>query len=70
MADVELGQSARVYSSAGRHGSLQLPLGALQRGGNGAASVWVVDPANSTLKAAAATGWSPPVAICCVPASR
>ncbi|KAG0751827.1 hypothetical protein G6F24_014001 [Rhizopus arrhizus] len=55
MADVELGQSARVYSSAGRHGSLQLPLGALQRGGNGAASVWVVDPANSTLKAAAVT---------------
>ncbi|PWI01338.1 efflux RND transporter periplasmic adaptor subunit [Stenotrophomonas maltophilia] len=52
---VELGQSARVYSSAGRHGTLQLPLGALQRGANGAASVWVVDPANSTLKAAAVT---------------
>ncbi len=55
LADVELGQSARVYSSAGRHGTLQLPLGALQRGANGAASVWVVDPANSTLKAAAVT---------------
>ena len=26
LADVELGQSARVYSSAGRHGTLQLPL--------------------------------------------
>ncbi|MFS2043275.1 efflux RND transporter periplasmic adaptor subunit, partial [Stenotrophomonas geniculata] len=37
------------------HGTLQLPLGALQRGANGAASVWVVDPANSTLKAAAVT---------------
>jgi len=55
LADVELGQSARVYSSAGRHGTLQLPLGALQRGANGAASVWVVDPANSTLKAATVT---------------
>ncbi|UUS14725.1 efflux RND transporter periplasmic adaptor subunit [Stenotrophomonas sp. CD2] len=55
LADVELGQSARVYSSAGRHGTLQLPLGALQRGANGAASVWVVDPANSTLKSAAIT---------------
>ncbi len=55
LADVELGQSARVYSSAGRHGTLQLPLGALQRGANGAASVWVVDPANSTLKAAPVT---------------
>ncbi|MGM3214200.1 hypothetical protein ACS229_31220, partial [Klebsiella pneumoniae] len=33
----------------------QLPLGALQRGANGAASVWVVDPANSTLKAAPVT---------------
>ncbi|HBP02602.1 MAG TPA: efflux RND transporter periplasmic adaptor subunit, partial [Stenotrophomonas sp.] len=34
---------------------LQLPLGALQRGANGTASVWLVDPANSTLKAAAVT---------------
>ncbi|HGM6772413.1 TPA: efflux RND transporter periplasmic adaptor subunit [Stenotrophomonas maltophilia] len=50
LADVELGQSARVFSSAGRHGTLQLPMAALQRGAGGATSVWVVDPASSTLK--------------------
>ncbi len=55
LADVELGQSARVFSSAGRNGTLQLPLAALQRGANGASSVWVVDPANSTLKDVAVT---------------
>jgi len=55
LADVELGQSARVFSSAGRSGTLQLPLAALQRGANGASSVWVVDPSNSTLKQVAVT---------------
>lgn len=47
---VALGQSARVYSRAGRGGALQLPLSALQRGDNGAATVWVVDPASATLR--------------------
>ena len=55
LADVELGQSARVFSSAGRPGTLQLPLAALQRAANGASSVWVVDPSNSTLKQVAVT---------------
>lgn len=53
--DVVLGQSARVYSSAGRAGTLQLPLAAVQRGSDGRASVWVVDPATRTLKAVAVT---------------
>ena len=53
--DVTLGQSARVYSRAGRSGTLQLPLAALQRGEHGRASVWVVDPATRTLKAVAVT---------------
>jgi len=53
--DVILGQSARVYSRAGRAGTLQLPLAALQRGAQGRASVWVVDPATRTLKAVAVT---------------
>ena len=48
---VELGQSARVYSRAGRTGTLQLPLAALQRSDDGGASVWVVEPASSRLKA-------------------
>jgi len=47
---VALGQSARVYSRAGRAGTLRLPLAALQRGSNGSASVWVVDPRTSTVK--------------------
>ena len=52
---MELGQSARVFATAGRSGALQLPLAAVLRGSDGKASVWVVDPANSTLKAAAVT---------------
>lgn len=52
---VALGQSARVFSSAGRAGTLQLPLAALQRGEKGSASVWVVDPATATLKEATVT---------------
>ena len=55
LQDVELGQSARVFAAAGRSGTLQLPLGALQRGANGTASVWVVDPATGVLKAKAVT---------------
>jgi len=55
LADVALGQSARVYSTAGRAGTLQLPLAALQRGADDSASVWRVDPATSTLKAVAVT---------------
>lgn len=55
LANVELGQSARVFSTAGRHGTLQLPLAALQRGSDGKASVWVVDPQRSTLKAVPVT---------------
>ncbi len=50
--EVELGQSARVFASAGREGTLQLPLGAVLRGADGHSSVWVVDPAKGTLKAA------------------
>lgn len=53
--DIALGQSARVYSRAGRSGTLQLPLAALQRGEHGRASVWVVDPSTRTLKAVAVT---------------
>lgn len=52
---VELGQSARVYSRAGRNGTLQLPLAAVQRGDDGSASVWVVEPASSRLKAVPVT---------------
>ncbi|KAF1014721.1 MAG: Multidrug resistance protein MdtA [Stenotrophomonas maltophilia] len=55
LANVELGQSARVFSSAGRHGTLRLPLAAVQRGSGGSASVWVVDPQRSTLKAVTVT---------------
>lgn len=52
---VELGQSARVFAAAGRSGTLQLPLGAVLRGANGAASVWVVNPANGAIKATPVT---------------
>ncbi len=55
LADVALGQSARVYSTAGRTSTLQLPLAALQRGADSTGSVWRVDPATSTLKAVAVT---------------
>ncbi len=55
LADVELGQSARVYSRSGANGALRLPLAALQRGEDGSASVWVVDPRRHTLKAIAVT---------------
>jgi len=55
LADVQLGQSARVYSGGGRGGSLQLPLAAVQRDDRGGARVWVVDPSSSTLKPVAVT---------------
>jgi len=55
LSGVELGQSARVFSHAGRAGSLQVPLAAVQRGTDGGASVWVVDPDSQTLKAVAVT---------------
>ena len=42
-AEVELGQSARVYlAQSSDDGSLHVPLPALQRGEDGAAAVWVV----------------------------
>lgn len=55
LAEVELGQSARVFAAAGRSGTLQLPLGAVLRGANGAPSVWVVNPANGALKSTPVT---------------
>ncbi|MCF7750344.1 efflux RND transporter periplasmic adaptor subunit [Bacillus subtilis subsp. subtilis] len=55
LSEVELGQSARVFATAGRTGALQLPLAALLRGTDGKASVWVVNPANGALKATAVT---------------
>jgi multidrug efflux system membrane fusion protein len=50
---VELGQSARVYIREGdaQAAALAIPLSAIQRGANGATSVWVVDPRTRTLKA-------------------
>jgi len=45
-AEVDLGQSARVYIASQRtaqSATMRLPLSALQRGPNGATSVWVVD---------------------------
>ncbi|MGH8031421.1 MAG: efflux RND transporter periplasmic adaptor subunit, partial [Luteimonas sp.] len=50
---VELGQSARVYvqDAAAGAAALSLPLAAIQRGGNGAASVWVVDSRTRALTA-------------------
>jgi multidrug efflux system membrane fusion protein len=55
LSEVELGQSARVFASAGRSGALQLPLAAVQRGADGKGSVWVVDAAKGTLKAVPVT---------------
>ena len=47
---VELGQSARVYIAEAAHDAgLRVPLAAVQRGGDGATSVWVVD-ANRALR--------------------
>jgi multidrug efflux system membrane fusion protein len=49
---VDLGQSARVYvpgAAKAADSTLRLPLSALQRGANGAASVWVVKPDTHTL---------------------
>ncbi|RRU14003.1 efflux RND transporter periplasmic adaptor subunit, partial [Stenotrophomonas sp. 278] len=40
---------------AGRSGTLQLPLGAVQRGADGKASVWVVNPTSGALKATPVT---------------
>lgn len=48
-AEVDLGQSARVYVPMPRNGkskALRLPLSALQRSPNGATAVWVVDAAH------------------------
>lgn len=57
LAEVSLGQSARVHvaPSGSGAGALQLPLAALQRGADGRASVWVVDPDTATLKAVSVT---------------
>jgi len=55
LSEVELGQSARVFATAGRSGTLQLPLAAVLRGADGKASVWVVNPANGALKATPVT---------------
>lgn len=50
---VELGQSARVYIAGTTEGeALQVPLAAVQRGGDGGASLWVVD-ASGTVHARA-----------------
>lgn len=47
---VELGQSARVYiADDGNASSLRVPLAAVQRDGNGATALWVVDPATRKL---------------------
>ena len=48
---VELGQSARVYLAAADQGGLTLPLSAIQRGAQDAASIWVVDPADGKVHA-------------------
>lgn len=50
--EVDLGQSARVYIANSHAGAqaLRLPLSALQRGTNGATTVWVVDPNTNALK--------------------
>ena len=57
LADVSLGQSARVHGQVGGNGkqALQLPLAALQRGADDRASVWVVDRSTSRLKAVPVT---------------
>lgn len=49
---VELGQSARVYvQENGTKAALKLPLSAIQRGDDGATTVWVVDPASGKVQA-------------------
>jgi multidrug efflux system membrane fusion protein len=50
---VELGQSARVYIREGdvQAAALAIPLSAIQRGADGKAAVWVVDPQTRTLEA-------------------
>jgi multidrug efflux system membrane fusion protein len=51
-ADVELGQSARVYFEPGGDGgdaTMTVPLAALQRGEDGATAVWTLDPATRAL---------------------
>lgn len=49
---VDLGQSARVFlQENGASAALSLPLSAIQRGANGATSVWVVDPKTGQLHA-------------------
>jgi multidrug efflux system membrane fusion protein len=53
-AGVDLGQSARVHvRPEGGVAALEVPLSAIQRGADGATSVWVVDPQTSTLRARA-----------------
>jgi multidrug efflux system membrane fusion protein len=53
---VELGQSARVYARGDDgdvdavHAALTVPLSAIQRGGNGATAVWVVDATTHKLR--------------------
>jgi multidrug efflux system membrane fusion protein len=48
---VELGQSVRVYvANHGQDAALRVPLPALQRGADGGAAVWVVDPRTQTLR--------------------
>jgi multidrug efflux system membrane fusion protein len=48
---VELGQSARVYvQDTGAKAALSLPLAAIQRGEDGKAAVWTVDPANGQVR--------------------
>lgn len=49
---VELGQSARVYLDPGASGALSVPLSALQPAEGGGHAVWVVDPADSSLRLA------------------
>ncbi|MBD9434909.1 efflux RND transporter periplasmic adaptor subunit [Pseudoxanthomonas sp. PXM03] len=51
---VELGQSARVYvQENGSKAALKLPLSAIQRGGEGRTTVWIVDPATGKVRAQA-----------------
>lgn len=47
---LDLGQSARVYFAGADDAALSVPLSALQRTGEDAVAVFVVDPATSTLK--------------------
>ncbi|HVJ39099.1 MAG TPA: efflux RND transporter periplasmic adaptor subunit [Stenotrophomonas sp.] len=51
LSAVELGQSARVYLAAADQGGLTVPLSAIQRGANDAASIWIVDPASGKVHA-------------------